>query len=111
MWVVSTVTVIFICTPFFGSHPSLSTLVPGSFTGGHVVVFALEEYFVEAQYTNGLAVGLYLATVGQIVSFVFGVCWINIAQRRGLLKARASSAEQNADDAKMFARGFIPEGQ
>lgn len=109
MWSAAVLTVLLICVPYFGSDPLLATLIPAGFTGGHAIIFAFEDNF--SAYPDGLGLGLYISTVGQVASFVVGVMWINMASKKGLTPARPQSSDD--DDTKemaLFAKGlFSPE--
>lgn len=108
-----TVIIIIYAIPGMPSSPYLAVLVPAGFTGGHSFIFALAEELEGSKinYSVGVGVGLYMATIGQIFSFVLGVAWVNRAEAKNMLVARPKQASQSdLTEQALFARGlFSPE--
>lgn len=108
LWITVSVVCLVICVPIFGSNPLLATLVPVGFTGGHSIAVTLSENYFEEGFDDALGLGLYIATVGQIMSFVLGVYWINRAQKLGMLKARPDfSNAEDTTERDLFAKGLF----
>lgn len=108
LWITVSVTVGLICVPLFDSNPLLATLVPVGFTGGHSIAVTLSENYFAQGFDDALGLGLYISTVGQIMSFVLGVYWINRAQKLGMLKARPDFTNvEDTTEKDLFAKGLF----
>eukprot|EP00928_Gymnodinium_smaydae_P016186 TRINITY_DN16038_c0_g1_i1.p1 TRINITY_DN16038_c0_g1~~TRINITY_DN16038_c0_g1_i1.p1 ORF type:complete len:541 (+),score=63.05 TRINITY_DN16038_c0_g1_i1:88-1710(+) len=119
MWCVSVLVVCTFCVPVMGASPFLAVLVPTGFTGGHSMTLALAGSFDDVGYAEGVGLGLFVSTVGQLASFILGVFWVNVAARRDLLSARPKEEVEGKDEdaefrtstrKKMYwmARGLYP---
>ncbi len=76
----------FLLVPAFGVHPAFGNLLELGFEGGHGTVGGMSQAFVAEGWSDGIALGYTVATVGMIVGIVFGMVLVNWAYRRGLVK-------------------------
>ena len=76
----------FVLMPCFGVHPAFGNLLELGFEGGHGTVGGMSQAFTAKDWSDGIALGYTVATVGMIVGIVLGMVLVNWAYRRGLVK-------------------------
>ena len=76
----------FLLVPAFGVHPAFGNLLELGFEGGHGTVGGMSQAFAAEGWSDGIALGYTVATVGMIVGIVLGMVLVNWAYRRGLVK-------------------------
>ena len=73
----------FVLMPLFGLSPAFGNLLEIGFQGGHGTVGGMSSVFDENNWSDGIALGYTMATVGMIVAIVVGMILVNWANRRG----------------------------
>ena len=73
----------FVLVPLFGVPPAFGNLLEIGFQGGHGTVGGMASVFDENNWSDGIALGYTMATVGMIVAIVVGMILVNWANRRG----------------------------
>lgn len=76
----------FVLMPLFGVHPAFGNLLELGFEGGHGTVGGMSQAFSAKGWTDGIALGYTVATVGMITGIVLGMVLVNWAYRKGLVK-------------------------
>ena len=76
----------FLLMPLFKVHPAFGNLLELGFEGGHGTVGGMSQAFAAKDWSDGIALGYTVATVGMIVGIVFGMVLVNWAYGRGLVK-------------------------
>ena len=76
----------FLLVPVFGVHPAFGNLLELGFEGGHGTVGGMSQAFTAKDWSDGIALGYTVATVGMIVGIVLGMSLVNWAYRKGLVK-------------------------
>ena len=76
----------FVLMPAFGVHPAFGNLLELGFEGGHGTVGGMSQAFTAKDWSDGIALGYTVATVGMIVGIVLGMMLVNLAYRKGLVK-------------------------
>ena len=76
----------FLLMPCFGVHPAFGNLLELGFEGGHGTVGGMSQAFSAKDWSDGIALGYTVATVGMIAGIVLGMTLVNWAYRRGLVK-------------------------
>ena len=73
----------FVLMPLFGLSPAFGNLLEIGFEGGHGTVGGMSAVFEQYDWSDGIALGYTVATVGMIVAIVIGMVLVNWANRRG----------------------------
>jgi ESS family glutamate:Na+ symporter len=73
----------FVLTPLFGLSPAFGNLLEIGFEGGHGTVGGMSAVFEQYDWSDGIALGYTVATVGMIVAITVGMVLVNWANRRG----------------------------
>ncbi|MBP5743996.1 MAG: hypothetical protein J6W44_03695 [Oscillospiraceae bacterium] len=76
----------FVLMPLFGVSPAFGNLLEIGFEGGHGTVGGMAAVFDEYKWSDGIALGYTVATVGMIIAIVVGMVLVNWANRRGHVK-------------------------
>ena len=76
----------FVLAPVFGVHIAFGNLLELGFEGGHGTVGGMSQAFLAKGWSDGIALGYTVATVGMIAGIVLGMMLVNWAYRRGLVK-------------------------
>jgi len=89
----------FLLIPLFKVHPAFGNLLELGFEGGHGTVGGMSQAFSAKGWSDGIALGYTVATVGMIAGIVLGMVLVNWAYRKGLIKtvrpfAKRSVAER-----------------
>ena len=99
----------FLLVPVFGVHPAFGNLLELGFEGGHGTVGGMSQAFVAKGWSDGVALGYTVATVGMVVGIVLGMALVNWAYRRGLVKTvRPFSKRSAAERRGIHARDSRP---
>ena len=75
----------FVLMPFFGLSPAFGNLLEIGFEGGHGTVGGMAAVFEEYDWSDGIALGYTVATVGMIIAIIIGMVLVNWANRRGFV--------------------------
>lgn len=73
----------FVLMPLFGLSPAFGNLLEIGFEGGHGTVGGMASVFEKYDWSDGIALGYTVATVGMIVAIIIGMVLVNWANRRG----------------------------
>ncbi len=75
--------------PFFDVPNSFGMLIETGFAGGHGTAAAMGEIFATdaVSMSDGRDLGMFMATVGLVISVISGMAYVNIAVRRGWTRA------------------------
>ena len=92
----------FVLAPLFGVHPAFGNLLEIGFEGGHGTVGGMAQVFESNDWSDGVALGYTVATVGMILAIVLGMILVNWAHRKGFVREVVPFEEQN----KMQRRGL-----
>jgi len=76
----------FLLMPLFKVHPAFGNLLELGFEGGHGTVGGMSQAFSAKSWSDGIALGYTVATVGMIAGIVLGMVLVNWAYRKGLIK-------------------------
>ncbi|MBO5642478.1 MAG: sodium:glutamate symporter [Kiritimatiellae bacterium] len=76
----------FLLMPLFNVNPAFGNLLELGFEGGHGTVGGMSEAFVARGWTEGIALGYTVATVGMICGIAVGMLLINWAYSKGYVK-------------------------
>jgi len=99
----------FLLMPLFKVHPAFGNLLELGFEGGHGTVGGMSQAFSAKGWSDGIALGYTVATVGMIVGIVFGMVLVNWAYRKGLIKTvRPFSKRTVAERRGIHARDNRP---
>ena len=99
----------FVLMPCFGVHPAFGNLLELGFEGGHGTVGGMSQAFTAKDWSDGIALGYTVATVGMIVGIVLGMTLVNWAYRKGLVKTvRPFSDRTVAERRGIHLRGKRP---
>ena len=85
----------FVLMPLFGIHPAFGNLLEIGFEGGHGTVGGMTQVFESNHWSEGVALGYTVATVGMILAIVIGMTLVNWAHRRGHVANVVSFKQQN----------------
>ncbi len=69
--------------PLFGVPPAFGNLLEIGFQGGHGTVGGLISSFESFNWSDGIALGYTVATIGMVLGIVIGMVLINWAHRKG----------------------------
>ena len=99
----------FLLMPMFGVHPAFGNLLELGFEGGHGTVGGMSQAFTAKDWSDGIALGYTVATVGMIVGIVFGMTLVNWAYGRGLVKTVRPFAKRTVSERRgIHARDSRP---
>ena len=73
----------FVLMPLFGLSPAFGNLLEIGFEGGHGTVGGMAAVFEQYDWSDGIALGYTVATVGMIIAITVGMVLVNWANRRG----------------------------
>ena len=73
----------FVLMPLFGLSPAFGNLLEIGFEGGHGTVGGMSSVFEKYDWSDGIALGYTVATVGMIIAIIIGMVLVNWANRRG----------------------------
>ena len=76
----------FVLMPLFALSPAFGNLLEIGFEGGHGTVGGMAAVFDQYDWSDGIALGYTVATVGMIVAIVIGMVLVNWANRRGYVQ-------------------------
>lgn len=76
----------FVLMPLFGLSPAFGNLLEIGFEGGHGTVGGMASVFEEYKWSDGIALGYTVATVGMILAITIGMVLVNWANRRGYVR-------------------------
>jgi len=76
----------FVLMPLFGVSPAFGNLLEIGLQGGHGTVGGMATVFETNGWSDGIALGYTVATVGMIVAIVIGMVLVNWANRRGYVQ-------------------------
>lgn len=77
----------FVLMPLFNVHPALGNLLELGFEGGHGTVGGMSQAFTANGWSEGIALGYTIATMGMVLGIVLGMVLVNWAYRRGIIKS------------------------
>ncbi|MEG1980375.1 MAG: sodium/glutamate symporter, partial [Victivallaceae bacterium] len=98
---------IVLLTPLFKVNPAFGNLLEIGFEGGHGTVGGMAGFFQSVNWSEGIALGMTVATIGMIIGVVGGMILINWAVRRGYI-INKTERDSNAADLKGI---FLPDEQ
>jgi len=99
----------FVLMPLFKVHPAFGNLLELGFEGGHGTVGGMSQAFLAKGWSDGIALGYTVATVGMIVGIVLGMVLVNWAYMKGLVKTvRPFSKRTVAERRGIHARDHRP---
>jgi len=99
----------FFLMPLFKVHPAFGNLLELGFEGGHGTVGGMSQAFSAKGWSDGIALGYTVATVGMIAGIVLGMVLVNWAYRKGLIKTvRPFSKRTVAERRGIHARDSRP---
>lgn len=100
--------------PFFENIPnSFGMLIETGFAGGHGTAAAMGTVYESDAIglSNGLDLGLFMATIGLLFSVVSGIFYVNIALRQGWVASkteiRVITGLENRKDPQTIAKGTV----
>ena len=76
----------FVLVPLFGVNPAFGNLLEIGFQGGHGTVGGMSQSFESFNWSDGIALGYTMATVGMIVGIIVGMILVNWAGRKGYVE-------------------------
>ena len=76
----------FVLAPLFGVNPAFGNLLEIGFQGGHGTVGGMSQSFESFNWSDGIALGYTMATVGMIVGIIVGMILVNWAGRKGYVE-------------------------
>lgn len=76
----------FLLAPAFNLPAAFGNLLEMGFEGGHGTVGGMQESFKAHNWTDGIALGYTVATIGMVSGIVVGMCLVNWAYSRGYIK-------------------------
>lgn len=99
----------FLLMPLFDVHPAFGNLLELGFEGGHGTVGGMSQAFLAKGWSDGIALGYTVATVGMIAGIVLGMTLVNWAYHRGLIKTVRPFAKRTvAERCGIHARDSRP---
>ena len=97
----------FILTPLFGINPAFGNLLEIGFEGGHGTVGGMASTFEANNWSEGIALGYTMATVGMILAIVVGMILVNWANHKGYVSQVVPFSRQD----KLRRKGFYKQGE
>ena len=97
----------FILTPLFGINPAFGNLLEIGFEGGHGTVGGMASTFEANNWSEGIALGYTMATVGMILAIVIGMILVNWANHKGYVSQVVPFSRQD----KLRRKGFYKQGE
>lgn len=76
----------FLLVPAFNVPPAFGNLLELGFEGGHGTVGGMTEAFISHNWSDGIALGYTVATIGMVCGIAIGMCMVNWAYARGYIK-------------------------
>ena len=76
----------FLLAPMFNVPAAFGNLLEMGFEGGHGTVGGMQEAFKAHNWTDGIALGYTVATIGMVTGIVVGMALVNWAYSRGYIK-------------------------
>lgn len=76
----------FLLAPMFNVPAAFGNLLEMGFEGGHGTVGGMQEAFKAHNWTDGIAFGYTVATIGMVTGIVVGMALVNWAYSRGYIK-------------------------
>ncbi len=76
----------FLLVPAFNVSPAFGNLLELGFEGGHGTVGGMAEAFISHNWSEGIALGYTVATIGMVCGIVLGMGLVNWAYARGYIK-------------------------
>ena len=76
----------FLLVPAFNVSPAFGNLLELGFEGGHGTVGGMTEAFLAHNWSEGIALGYTVATIGMVCGIALGMCLVNWAYARGYIK-------------------------
>lgn len=76
----------FLLVPAFNVPPAFGNLLELGFEGGHGTVGGMTEAFISHNWSDGIALGYTVATIGMVCGIAVGMCMVNWAYARGYIK-------------------------
>ena len=76
----------FLLAPMFNVPAAFGNLLEMGFEGGHGTVGGMQEAFKAHNWTDGIALGYTVATIGMVTGIVIGMALVNWAYSRGYIK-------------------------
>jgi len=99
----------FVLSRFCGVPPAFGNLLEIGFQGGHGTVGGMIEAFETFGWSDGIALGYTVATIGMVFGIVAGMAMINWAHRRGIVKEVVSFSRRRSYERKgLHLRGGRP---
>ena len=97
----------FVLMPLFGIHPAFGNLLEIGFEGGHGTVGGMTGIFESNRWSDGIALGYTVATVGMIMAIIIGMLLVNWAHRKGYVRQVVPFEQQD----KTRRRGLYKPGE
>lgn len=88
----------FVLMPLFGVHPAFGNLLELGFEGGHGTVGGMSQAFLAEGWTEGIALGYTIATMGMVLGIVLGMALVNWAYARGIVRSVRPFAERSPEE-------------
>jgi len=82
-------------SPLFGVPPAFGNLLEIGFEGGHGTVGGMSSVFENFNWSEGIALGYTVATVGIILAICIGMMLVNWASHKGYVERIVSYEEQD----------------
>ena len=100
----------FLLAPKFGVSQAFGNLLELGFEGGHGTVGGMQEAFIAHNWTEGIALGYTVATIGMVFGIAVGMLLVNIANARGWVKeVRPFSKRTRVERRGIHARDYRPD--
>lgn len=90
----------FLLAPAFKVHPAFGNLLELGFEGGHGTVGGMAEAFISHNWTDGIALGYTVATIGMVFGIVGGMCMVNWAYAKGYIRTVRPFEERSDSERK-----------
>ena len=97
----------FILAPLCGINPAFGNLLEIGFEGGHGTVGGMASTFEANNWSEGIALGYTMATVGMILAIVIGMILVNWANHKGYVSQVVPFSRQD----KLRRKGFYKQGE
>ena len=90
----------FVLSRFCDVPPAFGNLIEIGFEGGHGTVGGMSKAFADFGWSDGIALGFTVATVGMIAGVIIGMWLINWAHRKGVVSQVLSFEERAENERK-----------
>ena len=97
----------FVLEPLFSINPAFGNLLEIGFEGGHGTVGGMTSTFESNNWSEGIALGYTMATVGMILAIVIGMILVNWANRKGVVSQVVPFHKQD----KLHRKGLYKQGE